>query len=33
MPAWKHVLGAGDLDALIAYIAQAFHPVAGVNHL
>ena len=27
MPAWKHVLGKGDIDALIAYIARAFHPV------
>lgn len=29
MPAWKHVLGTGDIDALIAYISRAFHPVAN----
>ena len=31
MPAWKSVMGAGEIDALAAYIAKAFHPVQGVN--
>jgi cytochrome c oxidase cbb3-type subunit III len=31
MPAWQHVLGNGEIDALIAYISRAFHPVAGVR--
>ena len=31
MPAWKQVLGEGDIDALVAYIARAFHPVEGVR--
>jgi cytochrome c oxidase cbb3-type subunit 3 len=31
MPAWKSVLAPGDVDALIAYIARAFHPVAGAG--
>lgn len=31
MPAWQHVLGAGDIEALMAYISRAFHPVAGVR--
>ena len=30
MPAWKSVLAAGELEALMAYISRAFHPVAGV---
>lgn len=31
MPAWKEVLQEGDIDALIAYISRAFHPIAGVR--
>jgi cytochrome c oxidase cbb3-type subunit 3 len=31
MPAWKSVLAASDIDALIAYISRAFHPVEGVR--
>jgi len=31
MPAWKEVLAPGDVDALIAYISRAFHPIAGVR--
>jgi cytochrome c oxidase cbb3-type subunit III len=31
MPAWKSVLGAGDIHALMAYISRAFHPVDGVR--
>lgn len=31
MPAWKHVLGSADIDALIAYISRAFHPVEGAR--
>lgn len=31
MPAWREVLADGDIDALIAYISRAFHPVAGVR--
>jgi cytochrome c oxidase cbb3-type subunit III len=31
MPAWKHVLATGDIEALIAYISRAFHPVDGVR--
>ena len=31
MPAWKSVMGAGEIDALAAYIAKAFHPVQGVD--
>lgn len=31
MPAWKSVMGAGEIDALAAYIAKAFHPVQGVT--
>ena len=31
MPAWKSVLGAGDIDALMAYISRAFHRVDGVR--
>lgn len=31
MPAWKEVLGAGDIDALMAYISRAFRPVDGVR--
>jgi len=27
MPAWKSVLGAADIEALIDYISRAFHPV------
>jgi cytochrome c oxidase cbb3-type subunit III len=30
MPAWKSVMNAGEIDALAAYIAKAFHPVQGV---
>ena len=30
MPAWKRVLDAADIEALMAYISRAFHPVAGV---
>jgi cytochrome c oxidase cbb3-type subunit III len=28
MPAWKSVLPESDIDALVAYIARAFHPLA-----
>ena len=31
MPAWKSVLSAPDIDAIIAYIDAAFHPVAERN--
>jgi cytochrome c oxidase cbb3-type subunit III len=31
MPAWKSVLGAGDIHALMAYISRAFHRVDGVQ--
>ena len=31
MPAWKEVLADGDIDALIAYISRAFHPIPGVR--
>jgi len=31
MPAWQHVLGSGEIDALIAYISRAFHPIQGVR--
>ncbi len=31
MPAWKQVLGANDIEALMAYISRAFHPVDGVH--
>lgn len=31
MPAWKEVLAEGDIDALIAYISRAFHPIPGVR--
>ena len=31
MPAWKQVLAPGDIDALMAYISRAFHPVDGVR--
>jgi cytochrome c oxidase cbb3-type subunit 3 len=31
MPAWQHVLETGEIDALIAYISRAFHPVQGVR--
>jgi cytochrome c oxidase cbb3-type subunit 3 len=30
MPAWRTVLGAGEIDAVAAYIAKAFHPVPGI---
>lgn len=30
MPAWKSVLSDSDIDALIAYISRAFHPVESV---
>ncbi|OWW22696.1 c-type cytochrome [Noviherbaspirillum denitrificans] len=29
MPAWKSVLNDSDIEALIAYISRAFHPVAA----
>jgi cytochrome c oxidase cbb3-type subunit 3 len=29
MPAWKSVLSAAEIDAVIAYINRAFHPVAN----
>jgi cytochrome c oxidase cbb3-type subunit III len=29
MPAWKSVLGREEIDAVIAYIARAFHPVGS----
>jgi len=29
MPAWKSVLSDNDIDALIAYISRAFHPVGA----
>jgi cytochrome c oxidase cbb3-type subunit III len=31
MPAWKHVLASGDIDALVAYISRAFRTVEGVR--
>jgi cytochrome c oxidase cbb3-type subunit III len=31
MPAWKSVMSAGEIDALAAYIAKAFHPVQGIS--
>ena len=31
MPAWKSVLGANEIEALMAYISRAFHPVSGVR--
>lgn len=31
MPAWRAVLEEGDIEALIAYISKAFHPVAGAR--
>ena len=30
MPAWKSVLGRDEIEALVAYIHRAFHPIAGV---
>ena len=30
MPAWKGVLAVSDIEALMAYISRAFHPVAGI---
>ncbi len=30
MPAWKSVLGEAQIEALMAYISRAFHPVAGI---
>ncbi len=30
MPAWKEVLQPTEIDALVAYIHKAFHPVEGV---
>ena len=27
MSAWKSVLGAGDIDAIIAYISRVFYPI------
>lgn len=30
MPAWRTVLSAGEIDAVAAYIAKAFHPVQGI---
>jgi cytochrome c oxidase cbb3-type subunit 3 len=29
MPGWKRVLSAAEIDALVAYIHRAFHPVEG----
>jgi cytochrome c oxidase cbb3-type subunit 3 len=29
MPAWKDVLARADIDALVAYIHRAFHPIRG----
>jgi mono/diheme cytochrome c family protein len=31
MPAWKQVLEQRDIEALVAYIARAFHPVEGAG--
>jgi|GEM_PF-317186 len=31
MPAWKQVLEQPDIEALVAYIARAFHPVEGAG--
>ena len=31
MPAWKNVLGAADIDSLLAYISRAFHPLADAS--
>ncbi|GAB3767517.1 hypothetical protein GCM10028796_29440 [Ramlibacter monticola] len=31
MPAWKSVLTEGEVEAVAAYIARAFHPVEGVR--
>ncbi|EHR72960.1 cytochrome c, mono- and diheme variants family [Burkholderiales bacterium JOSHI_001] len=30
MPGWKHVLAPADIDAVVAYIHRAFHPVQGL---
>lgn len=30
MPAWKSVLSDDQLEAIMAYISRAFHPVAGI---
>ena len=30
MPAWKSVLSESQLEAVMAYISRAFHPVAGI---
>jgi len=30
MPAWKSVLSEPQLEAVMAYISRAFHPVAGI---
>ena len=27
MPAWKHVLSAAEVDAIVAYVNKAFHPL------
>jgi cytochrome c oxidase cbb3-type subunit 3 len=27
MPAWKSVLSASDIEAVIAYVSRAFHPL------
>ncbi|MBL0424178.1 c-type cytochrome [Ramlibacter alkalitolerans] len=31
MPAWKSVMSDAEIEALAAYIARAFHPVAGIK--
>jgi len=31
MPAWKSVLSDAEIEAVAAYIARAFHPVAGIR--
>jgi mono/diheme cytochrome c family protein len=30
MPGWKTVLKPREIDALVAYIHRAFHPVQGL---
>jgi cytochrome c oxidase cbb3-type subunit 3 len=29
MPGWKQVLQPAEIDALVAYIRRAFHPLGG----
>ena len=31
MPAWKSVLNDSDIDALLAYVGRAFHPIGGAQ--